>query len=571
MRDGLFPELPMVSPSNQIESKIVQCYFNLTRITEIHPVYLCLVDVLEQIKTEMHCHPIPCMEYLNMLYRMIGHTRDIHDGKGERVAAYTMLMAFHKVYPTLAAHALHAFLFPDADGEPQYGSWRDIGPLCEFLKTHSKEQEEHSLIAFMVEWANHQLTIDNNYWKYAEISRKAKSSAISNVSKWIPREKKQYGWLFDRLYVRWAEEHYPYIIKTNHSADSHIRAHTKCKQLYRKTIAKLNRALDTAEIKMCAQQWHNIEPKTIRMHTYVKHTQLFTDIETKPDKSGVEDNQSRKQICALKYKIFEPSLQPNSITSAFLPVGYMIRRAIQLNENKTNTDGRLRDADEMKYLNAQWDKMSSAVGWGNYSYMLPIVDVSITMWDNEDTGIYTAIGFAIMIAMRSGLQNRIIAMDRCATWIAWDESANFVKIVETVMLEIKTMQKTSVNLKNTFDLITDVISSSGSSPRFIDEITLIILSDYQNGMLNETIQEKYIDAAIIYWNMGSTYKDHIINPLDWKNKYVSGNSTVTLKTVLSVDRTDSPYDCVRKQLESTRYDRLSRYLTTVSSMRGRSK
>jgi hypothetical protein len=176
-----------------------------------------------------------------------------------------------------------------------------------------------------------------------------------------------------------------------------------------------------------------------------------------------------------------------------------------------------------------------------------------------------------MIAMRSGLQNRIIAMDRCATWIAWDESANFVKIVETVMLEIKTMQKTSVNLKNTFDLITDVISSSGSSPRFIDEITLIILSDYQNGMLNETIQEKYIDAAIIYWNMGSTYKDHIINPLDWKNKYVSGNSTVTLKTVLSVDRTDSPYDCVRKQLESTRYDRLSRYLTTVSSMRGRSK
>lgn len=567
-----FPVLSRQSPHTQIESQIVQLFLNTTRkvnSVERKDAEDCLTRVLRQIKTAIQNDPAEkekYYEYLDTLYRMVGHTRDIHAGKGERMASYAMLMAFHKVYPVLAQYALYSCVFPSAEEEPPYGSWRDIGPFCEYVKTHSESRDDHSLIALFIKLINQQLSWDTNIWKYAEISRKAKATRISNVAKWIPRENKQYAWVFDRLYMDWAEQHYPYIMASVRSDDSRRNAHTKCKRLYRKTLTKLNRGLDTPEIKMCAQQWHNIEPQTVHMNMYIKHSALFTETDSNPNSLDPPDRQSKKQICALNYKLFVPGIAGNPTSAAFLPIGYMVRRITTLIEAGSILDDRNQYLPEVKYLNEQWTKMSHHIGGWNRPYILPIVDVSLTMWENEESSIYSAIGLAVLIAMRSGLQNRFVAMDKYPKWIAWDETADFAAIVRSVMVDIRTMQNTSANIQNTFEWIASALTNANSTARFRENTTIILLSDCRKDILKENIREKYVPLPIVYWNTGSYVNSDMINPADTQVRYVSGQTTSVLKQVFSMitnNRTESQYECVRTQLGASRYDRLSQYLTAL--------
>ena len=68
------------------------------------------------------------VEYMSLLYRMIGHTRDIIDGKGEYTLSYMLLGVWHKEHPELAKFAFRQFLLsPEGttDVHP-YGSWKDV-------------------------------------------------------------------------------------------------------------------------------------------------------------------------------------------------------------------------------------------------------------------------------------------------------------------------------------------------------------------------------------------------------------------------------------------------------------
>lgn len=567
-----FPTLSRQSPHTHIESQIAQLFVNTARkvsSVERKDAEDCLTQVLRQIKTAIQNNPAEkekYHEYLDTLYRMVGHTRDIHAGKGERMASYAMLMAFHTVYPVLAQYALYSFVFPSTEEDSQYGSWRDIGPLCEYVRAHSGSRDDHSLIDVFIEFTNCQLGRDTNIWKYAEISRKAKATRISNVAKWIPRENKKYAWIFDRLYMDWAEQHYPYIMASVMSDDSRQKAHAKCKQLYRKTLTKLNRGLDTPEIKMCAQQWHNIEPQTVRMNNYIKHAALFTETNSDPNRLDPPDRQAKKQICALNYQLFAPGSAGNPASATFLPIGYMVGRITALIEAGSILDDRNQFLPEVKYLNEQWTKMSHHIGSWNRPYILPIVDVSLTMWENEETQVYSAIGLAILIAMRSGLQNRFVAMDTHAKWIAWDETADFAAIVRSVMADVRTMQKTSASVQNTFEWIASALTSANSTARFKENTTIILLSDCRKEILQENIREKYVPLPLVYWNLGSYVNRDMINAADTQVRYVSGQTTAVLKQALSMitnNRSDSQYDCVRKQLSSARYDRLSQYLAAL--------
>ncbi len=573
-----FPVLTASSLTSKVESQITQIFFNLNcpeDSIEIRRNYMQIVDVLKQIKQGMNGNQKETYnEYLNTLYRMVGYTRDVREGKGDRAGSYVMLMAFHVVYPVLAQYALYAFVYGDANEEWQYGSWRDIGPMCDMLRIYSNTRDNHSLIDQMIEYANKQLSRDIEIWKYAYIRRDHKSLLLSNVSKWIPREGKKYDWVFDRLYCHWAEQHYPYILKSSRSNDdSYIRARLKCKQLYRKAVAKLNRAIDTPEIKMCATQWHNIEPQTVGMYTYIKHIRALTGGGVSKEDGLCGDNHIKKQICALKYKLFSTSIQgvntgrrcpvntghpiqlndpmgesvavrklpprneirtnenaDKNVSSAFLPIGYMVKRMVEIMNREQNKQAGDGDECEETYLNEQWKKMSDNIGCSDKLFILPIVDVSLTMWEKEEQTVYSAIGLAMLTAMRSGLQNRIIAMDRCATWISWETNACFSSAIRTVMSEIQTMQKTRINLPLTLELIAETMVQSGSTARFIENTTIILFSDYRNNILEENIQEKCLDVSVVYWNLGHSENDISTLEPNRKNKYISGNTLSVLKT-----------------------------------------
>lgn len=209
-------------------------------------------------------------------YKMIGHTRDYFLGKGEHQMSYFLLWVWYDHFPRLVEDAIHLFVFDIDDDTAGYGSWRDIKYLCEFLKTHSVQGDEHPLIYFCISLLNKQLDKDVNTWKFS--SKAYCPDALSHVAKWIPREKKRFDWLFRKLAVHWVHHHKPYILTTAESSSSDASYHnalSKCYRIYRKVIASMNKAIQTLEIKLCARQYHEITPNSVPKFSLARQRTFF--------------------------------------------------------------------------------------------------------------------------------------------------------------------------------------------------------------------------------------------------------------------------------------------------------
>ena len=80
---------------------------------------------------------------LLMLYKMIAQTRDIIAGKGEYNLSFMQLAIWYQYYPMLAMEAFKLFvLFEKNPLSHQYGSWKDIKYMCQYLKLYSERYPE---------------------------------------------------------------------------------------------------------------------------------------------------------------------------------------------------------------------------------------------------------------------------------------------------------------------------------------------------------------------------------------------------------------------------------------------
>jgi hypothetical protein len=114
--------------SNNIREKIVQFSFQVTRTNEdgVKELAFFLRSLLTSLKHQFETSSLPEKQvakgYLSILYRMIGHTRDIIDGKGEYTLAYMMIREWDYFYPELSKFALRCFVTLDNTKVHQYGS-----------------------------------------------------------------------------------------------------------------------------------------------------------------------------------------------------------------------------------------------------------------------------------------------------------------------------------------------------------------------------------------------------------------------------------------------------------------
>ena len=557
-----FPYLQSADDTAYFENQIVSIHFNTLRsqsgefTKQFHEECTTVLCRLKK-RIRENAHP-KYLGFLLTLYKMVGYTRDIHEGKGERNISYTLLMSFYDIFPSLAIYIMHNFV-AGRDGEPAYGSWRDIPQMCDFLKHNSKQGRNHTLIQIGIECMNRELSKDMEIWKYAELSRIKKVCILSNVAKWIPREGKQYSWIFDKLASQWAEQHYPYILKTANAGESIIRAQIKQKQLYRKTISKLNRVLETPEIKMCNGQWDNILSDTLPLGTYLKHSPILLD----------------KTLDQVSH-VVNPTRKQNQSPS----MGYLVRRSISiLNENDPQHE------KEIQYINREWKKAKKAIQCQHVRYMIPMLDVSSTMQEKCNDTYTNAIGMAILLATNSSIRNRIVAMDSSSTWINWSDDDNFIAIVQMVMEGIQSMQNTTLCFENALHIITETIVGSQSSRKFMDQLFLVVISDYNNSILDVNIGDRMRNGVsllhprkrnwstphIVYWNVCEPVEYKEIPELTVsspKHYFVSGYSNSLIKQVIDmIDdyRTVSleeqtAYSSIVRLTSSARYKHLDSYV-----------
>jgi hypothetical protein len=484
--------------SHHLQEQILQFSFQVTRTNDKESV-ATLSRQLNLILTTLKTHTIceVTREYLSILYRMIGHTRDIIDGKGECELTYMMIHTWYDFYPELAIFALRC-LVDLGKNIHQYGSWKDLKYFYRYCQSVGC-RNNHPLLQKCILLTNEQLRIDST------------SENPSLLAKWVPREDSAFGAQFEPLATNYFAE-YMNTAKTDESVAKAIK---KCKTKYRILLTTLNLKLHTTQIDQCGGTWAKINFNKVTSITLAKQKSAFLNKTT----AGVPrfPDSSDRNECAVHFKEHIELGKSGTIKIKGKRVGMpdFTKQALQLiskmNEHTYFPDNQA----EIDLLNLQWRDSSSQNGQlGNF---IAMVDVSGSMTGDP---LYAANAIGIRIAEKSKLGKRVMTFSNKPSWVNLENDDDFVSMTA----KICTDSGLNTNFYAAMDLILNAIIQSKLSPDDVQDLVLVILSDMQldeadkhaDMSMHDNITKRYSDAGlrlygkpfkpphILMWNLRST-------------------------------------------------------------------
>ena len=479
--------------SNSIRERIVQLSFQLTRTRDqdsINNLGIQTEKILKDLASSYKASTISreeYIEYMSLLYRMIAHTRDIVDGKGEYSLSYMLLGVWYKEDPKLAEFAFRHFVL-SPEGSPDfhpYGSWKDVKYL-------HKQNKSSPLVQYGMQLLLNQLKVDSV------------SDNPSLAAKWVPREKSQFSDLFTKLAINYF---YDYT-STAKTEESRRKAIIKAKMDFRKLLSSLNNKLETVQIKQCSLRWSHIDPSKQTSITMHKQKRAFLNI----DKKGQQRHELADRIvCANKFKEFAQKAVKGEVEIKGKRVGLnnFTKEALELIRFYRSK------SDEAAILNAQWidnTKQTGALG-----KMIAMVDVSGSM--NGDP-MNAAIALGIRVAEKSMLGKRVMTFSASPSWVNLSGKDTFVEMVQTVATAEWGM---NTNFAAALNMILDAIITQKLKSEDVEDMVLAVFSDMQMDQADNTskylmnlIEKKYADAGqrlwgkpfkaphILFWNLRST-------------------------------------------------------------------
>jgi len=497
--------------SNSVQEQILQLSFQITRTNDngVKRLSNVLHKLLSTLKMKMETGSLVEKEiakgHLSILYRMIGHTRDIIDGKGEYTLSYMMVYTWDKFYPELAEFALRCFFtldvqnqFGQGNGEHQYGSWKDFKYFCQYCRDQGESVDSH-LIRYAIGLMDSQITFDASNLACGPNYR------VSLAAKWCPREKSSFGWLYEALATKYFND---YLLFAN-TEERRRKAILKCKTEYRKMLSELNRHLDTTQIKQCGQTWKDINFDKVTSITLSKQKKAFLNVK----KNGeVRHSENSDRIeCAEHFNGHIRKAVRGEVEMKGKRVGMadFTKQAIELLRMRDNQN-------EKDLLNSQWrDNSSQNCSLGK---MIAMVDVSGSM---EGDPMNVAIALGIRIAEKSMLGKRVMTFSSKPTWVNLEPYPDFISQVEVVKTAEWGM---NTNFEAALNMILDSIVSNKMEAEDVQDMVLVILSDMQmdsgdrcdKQVLYDKMKTKYEDAGIrvngkaykpphiLFWNLKST-------------------------------------------------------------------
>ena len=598
------------------------------------------------------------IQYLVLLYKMVGQTRDCFYGKGEHDLSYMMLTVLYKYYPVLAIYALHTFVQPNYNGESGelgefgelgelgeldergYGSWRDLKYLCEYLRCNTSESIQHPLIKYCVRLMNNALKKDYDTWNdildnyFQKIIHSSSFSSIetikkpvarehlSTVCKWIPREYKKFDWLNEMLVIDWFETYKPYILSSHTSVAGYYNSLNKCKLLYRKMVSKLNKVLDTTEIKLCSNQLDEIIPKNIPQSLFMKNkNKLWYSNICDNTKIGfvTSNNNSIQNKCATEFQRhfeqkffllspFDPNREHNKLIPTDAPIYLFIKEAYKLYlykssqlsqdpqnyycSNNSNNSNNSKSSQSLQLkidiLNHQWNQVSSIIGSDTLNDFIPIIDTSFDI-DKLSNPFFSSIGFAFLICCRSSLCKRIITIDHQCSWINLEHCNDLFSMVTCFFDAISTNSNTNYNVLDAFDMIITSIAETKMSYRKIAKLSLVLFHQnnlpsqfhslitklfYTKGLLSSR-GKPFPTPRIIYWNIsGSGYSHLPFNITDENVFSLSGLSGSLIKHLYLLEnlcngKKGNSYDLICNILHQRRFETAPRMDAIVQTVNNR--
>jgi hypothetical protein len=521
--------------SNKIQEKIVQFDFQCVRtdINNISELAKILNDLLQSLIQ------LADKQYLSMLYQLIGKTRDIHGGKGEYMLSYMMILTWYKYFPNLAKIAIKLFvcdphnIIPWYNSQAPYGSWKDIKYFSKYVFDQTSDSN-HPLIKHCIDIINKQLRDDDSV--YCEFEKT--NSTISLVSKWIPREgSNKFGFLYDSLCVNY----FPEFINSAQTEISKSRAIKKCRAQYRMLCSKLNRHIDTVQIKQAGNRWADIDHSKTTSITMVKQKDAFLNL--KKGGTNQRSGDIDRIICAENLNKFLESIVKNKkeIKGEHVGLETFSKHALGF-VNNYYANSQWRDI-----LNSQWRDNSNKKNANGLGNMIAMIDTSGSMRGDP---ICAAIALGCRVAEKSVLGKRIMTFSSEPAWINLDNCNTFTEMVDKIITNSNAGLNT--DFYKALDMILIAIEEFNVPTKEVENMILAIFSDmqiddnlnslYNNDYYNPTpVQTHELRAKwnIMYDNIKTKYAETGIrlygtplNPphiLFWNLKKTNGFPNLTIQ------------------------------------------
>ena len=546
----------------ELKERVLYFFNQITRCNdlELEKQSIILRNLLIDIKNNGNNK-----EIINILYKIIGYTRDIIDGPGEYLHSYMQILVWYDYYPEFALSVLRNFVF--IKNIHPYGSWKDIKNFCQYCN-EKRLNYNHPLIKFCISLINNQIYIDN--LPTTKIYNK------SLAAKWVPREKsKKKGWIFEKLAFSYFHKYFDNV-KT---IESRNKAELKCKMNYRKLISKLNKEIDTVQIKQCSGNWQSIDFSKTTSLTIYNQTNSFLNINqiNTPDRINCSKN--------FKEHINKVINSAEELKTQNVGINQLVKRAFELilmkNDNRNNNNNYKTEID---LLNLQWkNKISKNL---HLKPIIPIIDLSrpANMYCDD---IYSAIGIGCIIAEKSSFGKRILSFSDNPCWHNLEECDNFVEIIEkfdnpySKNVDSKE-QGITLPIEYAIKLLLYSIIESGLTTEEVENLTLAIFTDnYNEGLINNIntmfkeeglkfCGKPYVRPHILLWNL----KSNVLMPCSSSESNVSMISGFNPKLLnlfsenykgveqcfeekIIVPTLTTPWDFLLKTLSNPRYESLS--------------
>jgi Mg-chelatase subunit ChlD len=572
---------------SKCDEEIVKLFFQLVRTTN--------KDQLNKFESVMQ-YILKNGNYneKKQLFKMTAYTRDLVAGKGEYDLFFMQVMVWYECYDKdLAMFLLKSMVvLEDKTGKNihPYGSWKDIKHFCQYCYERSKnnavsifsKHENHDLIEYCVDLMVEQLKKDENNIH--------KPKRLSLAGKWCCREgSKKYTWLYTKLaqkyyseYMRTADQ----VFKAGRTVSCRERAAKKANMDFRKLLSKLNKALDTVQVKQCQGNWSDIDHNKTTSITLKKQTKAFQNI--KKDGSERSDTEDRIE-CA---KNFNEYINRAKTDSTIQVKGkrvsiYDFVKAVLKYEVTTQTD--------FDTLNLQWENNKTQNS--PLENFFAMVDTSGSMESDDSQPMYNAIGLGIRIAEMSKMGKRVLTFHSNPTWVNLENKDKFTDMVWEVR---RASWGGSTDIYKAFKMILDVVIKKKLRPDEVENMALVILSDMQiddncrygsNGLdkrthvssenqktLFENINKMYAEAGmkvigepysaphLVFWNLRSTSGF----PTMSSNKnctMMSGNNPAMLNAFcekgLAALKDITPWQFLQNVLSNERYDTAEIYFNRL--------
>jgi hypothetical protein len=439
-----------------IQEKIVQFHFQCVRCTndDLNDLADNLRDILRNL-SEMEDKDIE-KKYLSIVYKIIGQTRDIESGKGERQLSYMMIHVWSEFHLTLAKFATTCFV--NLGDKLQYGSWKDMKRLSQYIYEKTTNNQ-HPIILHCIDLIIHQLRIDNE---------KTIDSELSLCGRWVPRESSTKGkWLFRLL----AQAYFPEFIESavkitdkDRKAKSYEAAKKKTYMTFARMVSSLNKRLDTIQIKMCGKRWADIDHHKT---TSVTLTKSRSALMNKGKKRG-ESTETDRILCAEAFQTYIESRVSSGKEVKGKRVGIVdfVKQGIDMYRSSV---GQL----EKDTINTQWRSFMSQVG--DLGNVVAMVDQSGSMSGDP---MHAAMGMGIAVAEKSALGKRVMTFSTEPTWVSLEGCKDFYSYIAELQ-KTEHLAGLGTNFFKALKMILDACVARNVPDDVVSNMTLAIFSDMQ--------------------------------------------------------------------------------------------